>query len=342
MSTRAAVITCSDSVARSLADAGAPDRSGPLAAQLLRTLGYVIADQVIVPDDVDVIQGAIRSAIEAGCRVVVCTGGTGVGPRDVTPDAVEGLGGRRLPGVGEAIRAASRDRVPTTDLSRAGAVAVGRSLVLLLPGSPGGVRDGLTVAGPLLDHAVSMLNGEGHGTHGRRRDEAVVDVRAQTAVGASPAGPLGSDTDVGPAVSDPGPSVPASVGPDAIEAAALVRAVERRAAGAIVTFEGRVRDHDGGRPVTSLTYEAHPDAATVLAGVVTEATARPGVQAAVAAHRTDVLEIGDLAFFVAVAAAHRGEAFEACAWLVDQAKARTPIWKHQVFADGAAEWVNCP
>ncbi len=109
-----------------------------------------------------------------------------------------------------------------------------------------------------------------------------------------------------------------------------------------MTFAGVVRDHDRGRTVTALHYEGHPDAGRVLAEVVAEALERPGVLAAAARHRVGDLAIGDLAFVAAVSAAHRGEAFDACAWLVDEAKARLPIWKHQHFADGTDEWVNSP
>ena len=113
-------------------------------------------------------------------------------------------------------------------------------------------------------------------------------------------------------------------------------------AGAVVCFSGVVRDHDHGRAVAALHYEGHPDAGRVMAEVVAEARTRPGVLGASARHRVGDLAIGDVAFVVAVSAAHRQEAFEACAWLVDEAKARLPIWKHQHFADGTDEWVNCP
>ncbi|MGB7980477.1 MAG: molybdenum cofactor biosynthesis protein MoaE, partial [Candidatus Nanopelagicales bacterium] len=113
-------------------------------------------------------------------------------------------------------------------------------------------------------------------------------------------------------------------------------------AGAVVTFAGVVRDHDHGRVVTALHYEGHPDAGLILAEVVAQAQGRPGVLGAAARHRVGDLAIGDMAFVVAVSAAHRAAAFEACAWLVDEAKARLPIWKNQRFADGSDEWVNCP
>jgi molybdopterin synthase catalytic subunit len=112
-------------------------------------------------------------------------------------------------------------------------------------------------------------------------------------------------------------------------------------AGAVVTFSGDVRDHDHGRAVTALDYEAHPTAGAVIAVVAAEVASRHDVVAVAVSHRTGPLGIGDPALVVAVSAAHRGEAFAACADLVDAVKDRLPVWKHQVFADGTDEWVNC-
>jgi molybdopterin synthase catalytic subunit len=112
-------------------------------------------------------------------------------------------------------------------------------------------------------------------------------------------------------------------------------------AGAVVTFSGDVRDHDHGRPVTRLEYEGHPTAAAVIADVAREVAARHDVIAIAVSHRVGPLQIGDSALVAAVSAAHRGEAFRACADLVDEVKHRLPVWKHQVFTDGSDEWVNC-
>jgi len=122
------------------------------------------------------------------------------------------------------------------------------------------------------------------------------------------------------------------------QAAALVGSA---AAGAVVTFSGDVRDHDHGRTVARLDYEAHPTAGTVLEDVAREVAARHPVIALAVMHRVGPLAIGDAALVAAVSAAHRQEAFAACADLVDTTKARLPVWKHQVFADGTDEWVNC-
>jgi molybdopterin synthase catalytic subunit len=116
-------------------------------------------------------------------------------------------------------------------------------------------------------------------------------------------------------------------------------AVGDRAAGAVVSFAGVVRDHDEDRGVTWLRYSAHPSAPAVLAEVAREvALAHPGCRIA-AAHRVGDLGIGDVALACAVASAHRAEAFAACAALVDEIKARVPIWKEQGFTDGSTEWV---
>jgi molybdopterin synthase catalytic subunit len=115
--------------------------------------------------------------------------------------------------------------------------------------------------------------------------------------------------------------------------------VWQREDGAVVSFQGIVRDHDGGRSVVSLDYRAHPEAAEFLRRCCEELAARTGLRVA-AVHRVGSLTIGDLALIAAVAAPHRAEAFAACAELVERIKAEVPIWKRQHFADGASEWVG--
>jgi len=128
----------------------------------------------------------------------------------------------------------------------------------------------------------------------------------------------------------------------AIVAAEHEAAVDAASAGAVVTFAGVVRDHDEGRAVSRLEYTGHPGAEGVLAEVAADVAARhPGIRIAVS-HRVGPLEIGDLALVAAVSTPHRSEAFQACAALVDEVKARLPIWKHQHFADGTDEWVGAP
>lgn len=133
-----------------------------------------------------------------------------------------------------------------------------------------------------------------------------------------------------------------SVTMEPLDLAAHEAAVTERRAGAVVSFQGVVRDHDHGRAVTRLEYEGHPSAAAVLREVAAEIAADPDVYAVAVSHRVGALVIGDVALVAAVSTAHRAVAFAACARLVDEVKSRLPVWKHQVFADGTDEWVNCP
>jgi len=124
-----------------------------------------------------------------------------------------------------------------------------------------------------------------------------------------------------------------------------LRAVESDTAGAVVSFSGVVRNHDGGKAVDRLSYSAHPTAHQVMSEVVAQLVAEHSGEAAQpvriwAAHRIGMLEIGDPALVCAVAAAHRGQAFAVCSELVDRVKEQVPIWKEQFFTDGTVEWVG--
>lgn len=112
-------------------------------------------------------------------------------------------------------------------------------------------------------------------------------------------------------------------------------------AGAFAAFEGWVRDHNDGRPVRGLRYEAYAALAEAEgARIVDEALAQFGIVEACAVHRVGDLEIGDLAVWVGASAAHRDAAFDACRWIIDEVKARVPIWKHERYADGDAGWLH--
>jgi molybdopterin synthase catalytic subunit len=119
-------------------------------------------------------------------------------------------------------------------------------------------------------------------------------------------------------------------------------AVADASSGAVVTFSGVVRDHDGGRAVTGIEYVGHPSAQHVLEEVVAEVAARTTVEAIAVSHRVGELAVGESAIVVAVSGAHRQEAFAACALVVDEVKHRLPVWKRQQFTDGTDEWVACP
>lgn len=285
-----------------------PDRTGPVIVEWLRGRGYETPDPVVVPDG-DPVGEELRRAIADGADVVITTGGTGISPTDRTPEVTAAVLDYPIPGLAEAIRSAGLPEVPTAVLSRGLAGVGGRTLIVNLPGSRGGVKDGLGVLDGVLEHAVDQLHGGDHAVPNR----VVADV------------------------------LRADVTDQLIDVEDLARLVEHRAAGAVVTFGGVVRDHDGGRGVRELEYVGHPSASDVIAEVAQDIAARfEGVRAIAVSHRIGLLKIGDVALGCAVAAEHRKQAFSACSELVDEVKRRLPIWKRQVFDDNTEEWVNCP
>ena len=121
----------------------------------------------------------------------------------------------------------------------------------------------------------------------------------------------------------------------------LSKLVANPHSGAVVTFCGDVRNHDGGKEVASLLYEIHPSAPEQIKLITESVMGRFEIEKVAVAHRYGDIAIGETAFAVAVSAAHRQAAFDACAAIVDEVKAKLPIWKHQKFTDGSDEWVNC-
>jgi len=138
------------------------DSSGPILVAGLRQLGFEVSEPVVVPDG-DPVGEALRAAIADGVDAVVTSGGTGIAPTDRTPDVTRAVLDYEVPGIAEAIRAHSRDRVPTAALSRGVAGVADRTLIVNLPGSTGGARDGLAVLGGILGHAIDQLRGGDHG-----------------------------------------------------------------------------------------------------------------------------------------------------------------------------------
>jgi molybdenum cofactor synthesis domain-containing protein len=140
-----------------------PDRSGPVLVELLRAAGCAVVDGPLVIPDGDPVESALRDGLAAGYDVVVTTGGTGLTPGDLTPEMTRRVLDREIPGIAEALRSAGAAAgVPSAILSRGIAGVAGRTLIVNLPGSTGGVRDGMAVLTPVLEHAISQINGGDH------------------------------------------------------------------------------------------------------------------------------------------------------------------------------------
>ncbi|MBK4119534.1 molybdenum cofactor biosynthesis protein MoaE [Kocuria rhizophila] len=389
MGRRAEVVIVSSSAARGTAE----DLCGPVLRTWLEGRGLRVRVHV-VPDGPEVLT-VLRELTEDshtadGPRLVVTSGGTGLNSDDVTPESTARVLERQSPGIMHALWAQGLRKTPTAAMSRGVAGQVGRTFLVNLPGSRGGVKDGMAVLDPLIDHISAQLEDvHGHGEDRsvtRSGDEVLpaegaaspassagfavsassassviptssVDPVGSAAQGAEPAGAAGPGHDaarVPDAASSPpetgeagrgrsgaGAVLRAGITEEPLDGELARREVADPGCGAVVGFSGVIRDHDGGRDgVTGLEYSAHPSAAQVMAEVVA-GTARehPGTRVW-AEHRIGALAVGDSALEVAVAAAHRTEAFAACSALVDRIKASVPIWKRESFADGQHTWVG--
>lgn len=326
------------------------DRSGPLAAGLLGGWGLEVTGPEIVPDGTSSVREAVQRACAEGADLIFTTGGTGIGPRDETPEAVLPLIVKRLEGVEGDIRDRGKD-APAASLSRAvvGVIEVEdhRALVVTAPGSTGGVKDAVAAIGPIIAHAADQLAGgdhphidpaghdHGHGhAHGHGHGHAHghahgCDAHAAATYATQHAAQRQhGDAEV----------VKAGVKDSPIDMSELMAACQSDKAGAVATFVGQVRNHDAGRDVTSIDYEAHPDASQVISRVAHEIAEGSGALKIAVEHRSGHLEVGDIALVAVVSAAHRVEAFAALEALVEEVKLRLPVWKKQEFPGGGYEW----
>ncbi|MEW9533128.1 molybdenum cofactor biosynthesis protein B [Microbispora sp. NPDC049125] len=155
---RALVITVSNRASAGVYE----DRSGPLLAGLLSEAGCDQVDGPRVVPDGEPVEAALRAGVAGGYEVIVTTGGTGVTPLDLTPEMTRRVIEREIPGIAEAVRQVNREKVPTSILSRGLAGQAGSTLIVNLPGSSGGVRDGMAVLAPILGHVVDQIHGGDH------------------------------------------------------------------------------------------------------------------------------------------------------------------------------------
>jgi molybdopterin adenylyltransferase len=158
MPNRAVVLTISDRSAAGTRE----DRSGPVLIESLAGVDAVLVHRQIVPDEAAAIRDVVRGWL-GRCELILTTGGTGIAPRDVTPEAIEPLLEKRLPGMGEVMRLRAFERLPTSILSRSGAGIAGGTLIVYLPGSPKAVRECMEWLSPAIRHACALLAGADHG-----------------------------------------------------------------------------------------------------------------------------------------------------------------------------------
>ncbi|GGJ87809.1 hypothetical protein GCM10010123_16730 [Pilimelia anulata] len=355
------------------------DALGPALPALLRALGGAVADPPPpIADTLDAHVAALRGAL-ADADVVCTTGGTMRGPADHLHPALAALGARYVvdtvavrPGYPMLLaRVGDRFVVGLPGNPQSAVIAALTLVGPLLAGLAGrplpalaAVRAGVALGGRGADTHLALVRVAGGGAEpvpyvgsAMLRGLALADGYAVIAPGGGAAAgdevpylPLppapppeygAADRAAGNAVASGSGVVIAAVGAAPLDPAAHEAAVRHPAAGAVAGFAGVVRDHDGGRAVVGLEYEAHPDAAAVLAGIAAEVAADPAVRAVAVSHRVGPLAVGEVALCAAVSSAHRGPAFAAVAHLVELVKERLPVWKRQRFADGTQEWVNC-
>ncbi len=293
-------------------DGSRPDEVGPRLRDRLQEADFDVARFSVVPDEMEQIKAAVQAwALGDRLDLIVTTGGTGLGPRDVTPEAILEVADRTVDGLAELMRHEGFAKTRLAALSRQVAAQVGNTLVLALPGSPKGALDSLEAVLPVLDHAMEMLAGAGD-----RHPQAPPEVTRSS------------------------PAVVAGTSASPLDTASLLATLRTDGCGGVVFFEGVVRSPSEGKEVEYLCYEAYePAASRILRQIAEDAAARHSLAASLAVHRTGKLYPGEVIVVTAAAAAHREAAFEGAREIIERVKAEAPIWKKEVFADGE-RWVG--
>lgn len=303
------------------------DTSGPILVEWLRARGFDTPEPLVVADaDIHTAIATMFAEAESLPDVVLTTGGTGITADDHTVDVVAPLIDTPLPGISQAFwHRGLLNSVDTAILSRCVAgIHRGSTFIMTLPGSQSGCNDGIAVLDTIIDHVCDLL--------------------ART-----PSSPPQAHQCCSHSAPDPdyvkaqvGKVIDAFITEDPLEplAAQAYDDVRTDAMGAVVVFDGLVRDHDGGKRVSNLTYSAHPTSHAVLKKVVARVSVKHPDARIWAAHRVGRLAVGEAAFIVIAAAAHRRSTFDAASAVADEVKASVPIWKEQKMADGSIQWVG--
>lgn len=335
-------------VSTSAAEGRARDLCGPRLHKWLVGQGLEV-DPLHVIEDGPGVEALLRDLLQSQPRprFIITSGGTGLNPDDVTPEATAALLDREAPGVMHALWSHGLTKTPTAGLSRGVAGHAGSTFMVNLPGSPGGVRDGIHILDGLLEHISIQLED----IHGHELQDLARQLPHPELASTAPAVSHGPGVSATALAESPAPATSeapitervtcAEVTEKALDSRAAQNGVSHPACGAVVAFSGVIRNHHGGRHgVTGLEYSAHPSATDVMQDVVHQVAAEHPDVRIWAQHRIGSLQVGDSALEVAVASAHRAAAFTVCDLLVEQIKAKVPIWKRQTFTDGTHSWVG--
>lgn len=325
------------------------DASANIIIQYGTDAGFIVRPPVIIPDGEAVLAVLTELLTQVEPAVIITSGGTGLSPDDMTPEFTAPLLEKEIPGIMEAIREYGRAKTPYAALSRGVAGVAGQTVVVNLPGSPKAVQDGMEVLSALLPHLCDQVAGKRAGHPAPNIPQQPVPAQ-HSPVRPGPADATsgrvyGEDLQPGGNAAlaykeEPGTVVHASVSESPIDPAKAEAEVSSEYYGAVVSFSGVVRNHDGGKDVDKLSYSHHPSAVDLVLSLAQQVAERHPRTRLWVSHRVGELAVGDYALVASAASAHRAEAFAACQDLVETIKYQLPIWKEQFFSDGNVEWVG--